>query len=160
LEAQPGARAMVWMHHGLVTWGPTARASYDETIALVSRAEAFLQTRGAVSPSGAVVGPISAEDAAVGLRQRYARVAPRLRGRLAAPTGAPDRPWRRAVLAPLLDPDLVALLGASGAREIALSAPLTTDHLIRTKPLPLWVDAPDWEDEARLREQVADAVSR
>src|SRR5206468_9412571 len=50
-HASPGARAMVWMHHGLVTWGDSARASYDATIELVSRAEAFLTQR-AGSPAG------------------------------------------------------------------------------------------------------------
>ncbi len=29
LEAQPEARAMVWAHHGIVTWGETARESYE-----------------------------------------------------------------------------------------------------------------------------------
>lgn len=38
LEAQPHARGMVWAHHGLVTWGDTARESYEAMIDLVSRA--------------------------------------------------------------------------------------------------------------------------
>ena len=159
LEVRPGARAMVWMHHGLVTWGATARESYDATIALVARAEAFLEVRRAVFLTGAPSPAKPADSARADLWERYERIAPVLRGLLAAPTGDADRPWRRTVLAPVLDPDIVALLGAPGAREMTLSAPLTTDHLIRTKPLPLWVDAPDWEDETRLREQVADAVS-
>jgi len=39
LDAQPGARAMVWAHHGIVTWGDTAREAYETMIELVSRAE-------------------------------------------------------------------------------------------------------------------------
>jgi len=38
-EARPGARGMVWAHHGIVTWGETARESYETMIELVSRAE-------------------------------------------------------------------------------------------------------------------------
>ena len=34
--------AMVWMRHGLVTWGTTARESYEATIDLVTRAEKYL----------------------------------------------------------------------------------------------------------------------
>ena len=155
LDARPSARAMVWGHHGLVTWGATARESYEATIALVSRAEAFLEARGAVPLGRAGMGAEAAEAA-----KRYARLAPVLRGLLGARTADPDRPWRRAVLAPLLDPDIVTALGAPGAREMALTAPLTTDHLIRVKALPLWVDGPDFEDEAALRAQLADAIER
>ena len=36
---------MVRMHHGLVTWGETARESYDAHIDLVTRAERFLPRR-------------------------------------------------------------------------------------------------------------------
>ncbi|TMA38370.1 MAG: hypothetical protein E6J79_06950 [Deltaproteobacteria bacterium] len=31
-EANAGCRGMVWMRHGLMTWGPTARASYETMI--------------------------------------------------------------------------------------------------------------------------------
>src|SRR3989449_10563940 len=37
-EAEPGRRGMVWMRHGLATWGPTARASYEAMIEIVTRA--------------------------------------------------------------------------------------------------------------------------
>jgi rhamnose utilization protein RhaD (predicted bifunctional aldolase and dehydrogenase) len=47
LEAQPAARGMVWAHHGLVTWGDSARESYEAMIELVSRAERFLESRSA-----------------------------------------------------------------------------------------------------------------
>ncbi len=45
LDAHPGARAMVWAHHGIVTWGDTARASYETMIELVSRAEEWAAAR-------------------------------------------------------------------------------------------------------------------
>src|SRR5690349_14598845 len=41
-ESQPGSWAMVWMRHGLVTWGATAHESYQATIELVNRAEQYL----------------------------------------------------------------------------------------------------------------------
>ena len=42
-EAHPDARGMVWMRHGIVTWGDTAREAYEAMIEMVSRAEAFLK---------------------------------------------------------------------------------------------------------------------
>src|SRR5262249_50344454 len=41
-----------------------------------------------------------------------------------------------------------------------LTAPLTSDHLIRTKAFPLWIDAPAWDDATRLATQVREAVAR
>ena len=34
---------MVWAHHGIVTWGETARESYEAMIELVTRAERHLE---------------------------------------------------------------------------------------------------------------------
>ena len=46
-EAQPGCRAMVWMKHGIMTWGETAREAYFAMIDLVTRAEEFAARRAA-----------------------------------------------------------------------------------------------------------------
>ncbi len=43
LEDHPQASGMVWAHHGLTTWGESARESYEAMIELVSRAERFLE---------------------------------------------------------------------------------------------------------------------
>jgi NAD(P)-dependent dehydrogenase (short-subunit alcohol dehydrogenase family) len=62
------------------------------------------------------------------------------------------------VLRALTDPAVLAFLAAPGARELAVSPPLTGDHLIRTRPLPLWVDGLPFDDPAGLRERLAAAV--
>src|ERR687886_2922803 len=46
-EAGPHTLGMVLLNHGLVSFGETARESYERMIDLVSRAEAYLQARGA-----------------------------------------------------------------------------------------------------------------
>jgi len=197
LAAHPGARAMVWLHHGLITWGETARESYEATVELVSRAEAALAAearagRGALggtgvasrwlvadasaahepageAPSGRAssasvdtAAPWVTDHAAVPdaaeVDRRLAAVAPVLRGLLAAPSGDPDRPWRRVVLSALTDRAVLAFLAAPGARELAVSPPLTGDHLIRTRPLPLWAEGLPFDDPAGLRQRLAAAV--
>jgi NAD(P)-dependent dehydrogenase (short-subunit alcohol dehydrogenase family) len=62
------------------------------------------------------------------------------------------------VLQPIVTDGVLSLLGADGARDAFVTPPLTTDHLIRTKSLPLWIDQPAWGDEAALRAQVAAGV--
>jgi rhamnulose-1-phosphate aldolase/alcohol dehydrogenase len=151
-EAQPDARAMVLLGHGVFSWGETARESYERMIAVVGAAEAWTAARALRPPRVAATTPL---DAA---RARAARVAPILRGLLALPSGDADRPWRRAIVRPLVEREVLDFVDAEGARERALTPPLTPDHLIRTKALPAWVDAPEWDDEERLRRQLGDVL--
>jgi rhamnose utilization protein RhaD (predicted bifunctional aldolase and dehydrogenase)/NAD(P)-dependent dehydrogenase (short-subunit alcohol dehydrogenase family) len=144
-DAEPGAKGMVWMRHGIVTWGETARESYEAMIDLVARAEAHL----ARSPSRPLVvnAPTSVETAS----ERVVFVAPVLRGLLAQPTGEADRPHRRVILMPLIDRESLDFVDSDRGRALALTPPLTSDHLVRTKPLPLWIDAPPYDDTDALR---------
>ncbi len=151
-EAKPQARAMVWMRHGIITWGETAQQSYSTMIELVSQAEDFVAKRAAKPFKVAVQTPI---DKA---RGRVTQVAPILRGLLAQPSGDQDRPFRRVILLPLTAREVLDFVDSDRGRELALTPPLTSDHLIRTKALPLWIEAPCYEDTAKLREQLVKAV--
>ena len=153
LQAHPGRRAMVWMRHGLVTWGETARESYETMIELVSRAESYLAEK-ASSPVRVAMGT-SLESA----QERWGTLAPMLRGFLAEPTGDEDRPYLRKILTPLISRDVLDFVDSDHAKEVALTPPLTSDHLIRTKTFPLWIEAPSYHDTSRLREQIKLAVA-
>ncbi len=152
VERHAGARGLVCSHHGLFTWGATARESYEAMIELVARAERFLEPRQATRLRA--LSPTGPETA----RARAAQVAPMLRGLVAARTGDPDRPFHRVILQPLVTPEVLEFVDAEGARALALTPPLTSDHLIRTKPWPAWVDAPDYGDPARLNGQLVQAI--
>jgi len=87
-----------------------------------------------------------------------AQVAPVLRGLLAGRSDDCDRPYRRVILTCITGPEVLAALSAPGAREAFLTPPLTTDHLIRTKALPLWVEGLSHDDPEALRAGLAAAV--
>jgi len=135
--------AMVWLRHGLVTWGETARESYRRTIELVTRAEEYLETerrnRTVAAHGKAPEVPESGEADA-----RWARVAPIFRGLLAVPSGDPDRPWRRVILRADRSPETLALLARPDLAEMVAGGPLTADHLIRTKAEPLVLGELPW----------------
>ncbi|MBN2338536.1 MAG: bifunctional aldolase/short-chain dehydrogenase [Acidobacteria bacterium] len=152
LERNPGARAMVLMRHGLLTWGETARESYDTTIALASRAEKYVEqhARKPVITEAATPLPLA--------RQRLAAAAPVIRGLLARPTGNPDHPWDRVIVRPLINRKILDLVDSGYAREFAATPPLTADHLIRTKPSYLWIENPPFEDPAAFGEKVAHGI--
>ena len=152
-DAHPGCHALVWMQHGIMTWGETACAAYSAMINLVSRAEDFAAKR--ASRPLIVVMPASLADA----EERLPTVAPIVRGLLAQPSGDPDRPYRRMILQPLVNQETLDFLGSDRGRELALTPTLTSDYLVRTKPLPLWVDDPHYDDPAKLKEQLASGIA-
>lgn len=123
---------IILLHHGVFSFGPDARTSYERMIALVSRAERYLEER-APLPDGGPAPPVAPADRDE-LRERA-----QLRRAVGTAAGGPvilraDRsePSRRFASRP--DADRVATRG-----------PLTPDHVIHTKPVPL-VAGGGWED--------------
>ena len=147
--ARPGGTRrggeMVWLRHGVVTWDETAVAAYRRMIDLVT------PRRGAPAPGrrrqrdGGGAGEArgtAGDEAGDRAERRWARLAPVLRGLLAAPSGDPDRPWRRVVLCADRGDEVRALLARPDVARLAAGGPLTADHLIRTKAEPLLVGSP------------------
>ena len=150
MARHPQAYALVLMHHGLVTWGAAARAAYDVTIELVSRAEAYLEKR-PVRSLGTSPAPVADRE------RRYLGLAPVIRGVLGPTT--PDALDDRVILEALLDPEVAQLLDAPEGKKLAFSAPLTPDYLIRTRRKPLWLDHPMLDDAKAFRQQIVQAVA-
>ena len=151
METHPGKRAMVWMRHGLLTWGDTAQESYLSTIELVSQAEEYVAKKASKSLNVTVSTPLKKAE------QRWVQVAPLLRGLLAEPN-AVDQTYRRMILRPLISKATLDFVDSDRGRELALSPPLTSDHLIRTKAFPVWIDSPAYEEPSQLRDQIAGAI--
>ena len=153
-EAHPGKLGMVWGRHGLTTWGETARESYDRMIELVTRMERYIEVHSRRPLR--VAAPTDPEVA----KKRWIAAAPVLRGSLAAPSGDPDRPFRRVILAPLIDRKTLDFVDSDRCKELALTPPLTSDHLIRTLAYPLWIDSPAFDDAEKLVTQITGAIAR
>ncbi len=145
---------LVLLKHGLFTWGDTARLSYERHVELVDRAERWLASsrRRLVRIETAVdLGAAEAEAALV---------APILRGRLAAATSDPDRPFRRVVLDRRASAEILEVVNADELVEIADGNPLTPDHVIRTKPRPLVIQPPAERTTAAWTDAISAAVER
>jgi rhamnose utilization protein RhaD (predicted bifunctional aldolase and dehydrogenase)/NAD(P)-dependent dehydrogenase (short-subunit alcohol dehydrogenase family) len=151
-ERMPRSEGIVLLKHGLVTWGETARESYEKTIEIVSRAEEYISAQ-----TNRRVGA-EAETDPVTARERYIAVAPILRGLLAVKTDDPDRPYDRFILRPFITEEVLGLVDSPEGKDIALTPPLTADHLIRTKAFPVWIDDPSYDDEEKLKSQIARAL--
>lgn len=150
----PTARGMVLMQHGLLTWGASARHSYETTIELVTLAEeAIRASRRHVRAKTTFTSPA---------QRPWIDLAPEIRGALAHPTGLPDNPFKRWIVRPLDDPETLTLLHQPGAEKLFVSGPITSDHIIRCKPWPLWIHDPSHIREAvqRYRNDYQDYFAR
>ncbi len=151
LDRFPTAKALVLMHHGLVTWGSTAHDAYDVTVAQVSRAEGFLARSRVRELHPSLVSTAAERE------RRYLALAPVMRSIL-GPQQA-DAVSDRTVLDAALDAELVRVLDAPEGKRLALSPPISPDYLIRAGRLPLWLDQPALDDAKAFREQLGKAVA-
>lgn len=152
IEAQPAARAMVWMLHGIVTWAETARESYETMIELVTRAEEYAKSKATRPLQVPALTPV---PEATG---RVAVVAPILRGLLARRGGTDVAVRRPLVVRPLVTSEVLGFVDSREGRVLSQSPPLTSDHLIRSRSLPLWIAEPRYDDPQALRAQLTAAI--
>ncbi|MBD2318797.1 bifunctional aldolase/short-chain dehydrogenase [Phormidium tenue] len=113
---------MVLMNHGIFSFGETAQESYERMIALVDRAEAYLNNHQAweISPPASLI------------RERKARLEiSKLRSEVAQVTGFP------VVLSSHTDEKSLAFAQREDVNIISQQGCATPDHVIRTKRLPL-----------------------
>ena len=143
-----GLQGLILEQHGIFTWGNTARESYDRMIAAVAKAESW---RSANRPI-VVLQPATGDPAE--RRARQLRLSPIIRGAMARHT---ER--RRFVTAWRSDDAIMALLEHSDGPALTARGTVTPDHVIRTRPRPLWVHATDHADDAVVRSAVEEALA-
>ncbi|CAG1007805.1 L-2,3-butanediol dehydrogenase [Myxococcaceae bacterium] len=151
-EKHPGVVGIVLAKHGLFSFGDSARESYERHIELVDACERAIASGAVRAAAGVYRSPAAPAVLA-------ARAAPILRGLLAEKTSDEDRPFRRFVCDWRADEETLAFSNAAGAAALARTGPLTPDHVIRTKALPLFVDVPAWESDEALAKQLAESVA-
>jgi rhamnulose-1-phosphate aldolase/alcohol dehydrogenase len=125
------ARGLVLSRHGLVAWGDSPRACYDNLHQIVTRAEEWVARRSARSAAVSFSGPAAASPAQ---RRAAARgVLPALRGAL---------PTSRPVVLHLDDSaEAVAFAGSAAARALHGRGMATPEHILRCGRVPLYADA-------------------
>ncbi|HTE84326.1 MAG TPA: bifunctional rhamnulose-1-phosphate aldolase/short-chain dehydrogenase [Dehalococcoidia bacterium] len=135
-----GVESVVLMNHGLVSWGETARETYEQHLTIVSRAEDYArQERGSRRVFGpAAVAHIPMEER----RLSAAAIAPALRGALGRN--------QQTILRYDDGDDVLEFVCSERAAALSQIGPATPDHLLNTKRLPLFVSVPDPTDPTAL----------
>lgn len=147
-ERVRGARGLVLAQHGIFTWGETARESYERMIAGVERA---IEWRRESRP--AAVFAADRTDSAV-RKGLQAAVAPLVRGACTRFPGG-----SRLVMEWRDEPEILALAARADGPALTARGTVTPDHVIRTRPRPLWLDRVTSADTVeRLRERIGLAL--
>jgi rhamnulose-1-phosphate aldolase/alcohol dehydrogenase len=124
----PGLRAIILDKHGLITWGASAKEAYLETIRMISEAERFI-TRHRRRPAARLSGPVVSRETRHAVA---AAIAPTVRGEVGR--------GKRMVLLYEDDPELLRFIHHPKAKSLSQIGPFTPDHLMHTKPRPLFLE--------------------
>jgi rhamnulose-1-phosphate aldolase/alcohol dehydrogenase len=131
VAAHPGIAGVILAGHGLITWGPTAKDCYRNTITTIRRAEEWLQgrTRGIPIFGGELAPPRApAERAAIA-----GELMPILRGQLAAS--------ERKVGHFSDSAEVLEFVSSRRCAELAALGTACPDHFLRVKIRPLVLPA-------------------
>lgn len=146
----PGVKGMVLLKHGIFSFDDDGRTAYELMIDFVSMAEERL-ARGRRTLVQVAV-PAGLAPVAV--------VAPVLRGLTALADPAAEGGRRPFVLEHRDGPAVMAFVNAADLDRIANSGVATPDHVIRTKPAPLILPAPQADDIAGFKAAAEAALGR
>ncbi len=122
-EATDRTIGLTLLNHGLVTFGDTADEALDRHLELVSLATTWLDDhapRRSPSAADALVGPAPTVTELADLRRAISTTA-----------------GRPMVVQRATDPDVARFAGRPDLTAVASRGPLTPDHVIRTKRVPM-----------------------
>jgi rhamnulose-1-phosphate aldolase/alcohol dehydrogenase len=146
IRANPRIRGVVLGGHGLITWGDTSKACYQNTIETIRRAEAWLAERTRKAP--AFGGELIASRPTPERSAIASELMPVLRGELSSA--------QRKVGHFSDDPDVLEFVCARRFEELANLGTSCPDHFIRTKIRPLVIPA----DPAVAKATAAETIAR
>ncbi len=130
-------KGIILMHHGVFTFSDDAREAYEQMIELVTRAEDY------ISREGVAGHPVASREIDLLTLARIRRAVSRQRG--------------SAQLAVLdAEPDAQGYASLDNVAEIACRGPITPDHVIRTKRIPVVIDREPPEGVPEIAAYAAD----
>ncbi len=151
-DDKPDLTAIVLMKHGLVTFGPDARSSYEAHIDIVHRCETFIQQR---TKGKSLTAGVTFEQNPEAL---ITKIAPTIRGLLSIKNDEVDHTYVRPILDWRHSQEILRFVNSCEAKALADSPPLTGDYVIRTKSRVLYGGSLDWSDIAASLTSITRAI--
>jgi len=149
-ELKPKVEGLILQKHGIVTFGGSARESYDRMIEMVTLAEERLaKNRKAVFVPAPIPGPVAP----------LVDVAPILRGVVSIKDERTEGAWRRPILDFRTSPAILNFVNGTELARYAQAGVVTPDHVIRTKIWPLIVSVPEAGRPVEFKRNALNAAS-
>lgn len=141
VKENPNAELVLMEKHGLVTWGETAKESYDKTIEIIREADAYLQKKiKSIIPFGGTRHePLQKDEKENILKE----IMPEIRGYLSVD--------EQAILSFRDDEKIMNFVNSKDAGSLSQIGAACPDHLVHTKRTPLFID---WKVEERDIEEL------
>ncbi len=154
INHNPRLKAVLLGKHGLITWGATAKESYESTINVIADAQDFLKRR--LRGRKVFGGPKMKSADAARRREFVQEHLPVVRGTVSTN--------KRVVVSFDDSPDVLEFVNSRKVRELAGKGAACPDHLVSTKLYPLVVEGwdPRKDDQfgSMFRTQLDRYVSR
>ncbi|MDI9260083.1 bifunctional aldolase/short-chain dehydrogenase [Alicyclobacillus sendaiensis] len=148
VRANPQCECVLMEKHGLITWGETSEACYENTLRIIREAASYIEEKrkGKVS-FGGVKYPALAQDE----RRRVAvQILPMVRGIVSERQGA--------ILSFDDSPEFLEFAGSQDAPSLSQVGAACPDHLVHTKRRPLFVDWNPAEGVESLKAKLAEGL--
>ncbi len=149
-DSNPGIEGLILINHGHVTFGDSAKQSYDRLIEHTNLVEAWLE-----KTSGDVPKPAAGQSAE--MSAKASEILPMLRGIIGDANAAfhADRDYAMPVMDMRNGENVQEFLTRDDLANLSRRGVPTPDHIIRTKNYPLYLSA---DTLAKGREGVSQAV--
>ncbi|MBE9913848.1 bifunctional aldolase/short-chain dehydrogenase [Paenibacillus donghaensis] len=149
VRSNPNAQLVLMEKHGLVTWGETSEACYNQTIAMIQKAEQYINSR---IQEGQVFGGSQTETLAEEQRKSIlAEVMPMIRGAVSDA--------KKMICMYDDGDDVLEFVNSKNAKELSQVGAACPDHLVHTKRVPLFVDWTPSAGAAALKEAVRTGIA-
>lgn len=148
VKNNPNAQLVLMEKHGLVTWGETSEACYNQTIAMIQKAESYINER---IQEDRVFGGRQAETLPEEERKAIlAEVMPVIRGAVSD--------GKKMICTYDDGDDVLQFVNSKNAKELSQVGAACPDHLVHTKRVPLYVEWAPSTGAAGLKEAVRSGI--
>ena len=150
-EKNPEVQGLVLEKHGFFSFGDDAQTSYERHVTLVGEAEQAILAQ--------VEGRRLLDARPVVAAIETHKIASYLRGALAESGPAGVGGWKRWILEWRNSDEIAHFAASEMGRYLSEAAPITPDHVIRTKGPYLYLERPAYTNSELLQEQLATEVA-
>lgn len=150
VRSNPNAELVLMEKHGLVTWGDTSEACYQQTLKIINEAEAYIEAR--VQPEQLFGGQKYQSLSPEARLDVLAQVMPIVRGAVS------DE--QRMIVTYDDSEDILGFVNSVAAPTVSQVGAACPDHLVHTKRVPLYIEwEPDAQNVPSLVERLKDGIA-